>query len=82
MSLFRRARTVSNLDPIAGVDLAIYAKVSRGIAAFRYDKSKLPLVASAYGVSRENWELAHAGWCSRIACDPTVSTRFEQLRGA
>jgi len=82
MSLFHRARTASNLDPIAGVDLVVYARVSKGIAAFRYDKAKLPLVAAAYGVSRENWELAHAGWRNRIACDPTVSARFDQLQGA
>ena len=33
------------LAPIAGVDLAVYARVSKGIAAYGYDASKLPLVA-------------------------------------
>lgn len=67
------------LAPIAGVDLAVYARVSKGIAAYAYDASKLPLVASAYGVNESNWALAQAGWAARIQKDSAVGAKFNQL---
>jgi len=67
------------LAPIAGVDLPVYVRVSKGIAAYGYDASKLPLVASAYGLSADNWALAQAGWAARIQNDATVGAKFNQL---
>ena len=67
------------LAPIAGVDLAVYVRVSKGIAAYGYDAAKLPLVASAYGVSASNWALAQSGWAARIQKDAAVGARFNQL---
>ena len=67
------------LTPIAGVDLAVYARVSKGIAAYGYDATKLPLVASAYGVSADNWALAQTGWAARIQSDGAVGAKFNQL---
>lgn len=67
------------LAPIAGVDLPVYVRVSKGIAAYGYDASKLPLVASAYGVSADNWAIAQAGWAARIQADSAVGARFNQL---
>ncbi|MBN9238819.1 MAG: hypothetical protein BGO97_03955 [Micrococcales bacterium 70-64] len=67
------------LTPIAGVDLTVYVRVSKGIAAYGYDAAKLPLVASAYGVSESNWALAQAGWAARIQNDAAVGAKFNQL---
>lgn len=67
------------LAPIAGVDLTVYARVSKGIAAYGYDPTKLPLVASAYGVSESNWALAQSGWAARIQKDSAVGAKFNQL---
>lgn len=67
------------LAPIAGVDLTVYVRVSKGIAAYGYDAAKLPLVASAYGVSASNWALAQTGWAARIQNDSAVGAKFNQL---
>ena len=67
------------LAPIAGVDLAVYARVSKGIAAYGYDAANLPLVASAYGVSAANWAIAQTGWAARIQNDAAVGAKFNQL---
>jgi hypothetical protein len=67
------------LAPIAGVDLAVYARVSKGIAAYGYDAAKLPVVASAYGVSAANWAIAQTGWAARIQNDAAVGAKFNQL---
>jgi hypothetical protein len=67
------------LAPIAGVDLTVYARVSKGIAAYAYDAAKLPLVASAYGVSAANWAIAQVGWAARIQNDGAVGAKFNQL---
>ena len=67
------------LAPIAGVDLTVYARISKGLSAYGYDATKLPLVASAFGVSADNWALAQAGWAARIQADAAVGARFNQL---
>lgn len=67
------------LAPIAGVDLAVYVRVSKGISAYGYDAAKLPVVASAYGVSADNWAIAQVGWAARIQNDAAVGARFNQL---
>ena len=67
------------LAPIAGVDLTVYARVSKGLSAYGYDATKLPLMASTFGVSADNWALAQAGWAARIQADAAVGARFNQL---
>jgi hypothetical protein len=72
------APSAAALEPIAGVDLDVYVRVSKGIAAYGYDAAKLPLVASAYGVTAENWAIAQDGWAARIQSDPAVGAAFNQ----
>lgn len=67
------------LEPIAGVDLAAYARVSKGIAAYGYDTSRLVDVARGLGIAPADWELASAGWAARIQADRAVGSRFNQL---
>jgi hypothetical protein len=64
------------LDPIAGVSLQQYAAVSKGLAAYNYDQTKAPLVASQHGIDAASWETATAGWNGRITNDPSVASAF------
>jgi hypothetical protein len=64
------------LDPIAGVDLAVYAGIVKAIAPHNYDQSLLPAIAAEAGVDAESWQLAHDGWNQRIQNDPAVARAF------
>lgn len=73
------APSAEALEPIAGVSLETYAKVSKGIAAFGYDTTKLVDVAAGLGVSAADWALAQEGWGARIQADRAVGSRFNEL---
>lgn len=64
------------LDPIAGVDLAKYAKIVKAIAPLNYDQSLLPGIAASNGVDAASWTQAHDGWNARIKADPGVASAF------
>lgn len=68
-----------SLAPIAGVDLDLYVRISKGIAAYNYDAAMLPTVAASFGVSQADWTIASGGWASRIQSDGSVGVRFNQL---
>lgn len=68
-----------NLEPIAGVDLLQYARISKGIAAYGYDAAKLPFVAASFGVPADAWASAETGWAARIQSDRGVGRRFSEL---
>lgn len=70
------------LEPIAGVDLERYARISKGIAAYGYDAAMLPTVAAMFGVDGAAWEKAAAGWGARIQADRGVGRRFNELYAA
>lgn len=67
------------LAPIAGVTLEQYAQVSKGIAAFGYDTTKLVDVAAGIGISASDWAAAQEGWGARIQADRAVGSRFNEL---
>ena len=67
------------IEPIAGVDLELYVKISKGIAGYGYDAAMLPTVASSFGISPADWTTASAGWAQRIQANPAVGARFNQL---
>jgi len=69
----------ASLVPIAGVDLDLYVRISKGIAAYNYDAAMLPTVASSFGVSQADWTIASGGWATRIQSDGSVGARFNQL---
>jgi len=73
------APSAEALEPIAGVSLETYAKVSKGIAAFGYDTTKLVDVAAGLGVSAADWAVAQEGWGARIQADRAVGSRFNEL---
>jgi hypothetical protein len=68
-----------DFEPIAGVALAQYAAVSKGVAAFNYDQSKLVEIAASRGIPAAAWESAFLGWNDRIKRNPAVAKRFNQL---
>lgn len=67
------------LDPIAGVDLRLYALIVKTIAPLGYDQSKLPDIAATHGITRDAWQLAHEGWNARIQDDPAVARAFSDV---
>lgn len=64
------------LEPIAGVDLAVFAQISAGLAQYNYDQSRAVELAAARGIDGARWQLALDGWNARIASAPAVATLF------
>jgi hypothetical protein len=73
------ATTRPDFEPIAGVALAQFAAVSKGIVVYNYDRSRLAEVAAALGIDPVSWEAASQGWISRIRASPAVAQLFNQL---
>lgn len=73
------APTGPDFEPVAGVSLDLFVAISKGVAAFNYDQSKLVEVAASHGVSTVDWEDASRGWNDRIKANPAVGQRFNQL---
>jgi hypothetical protein len=69
----------ADFEPIAGVSLEQFTAVSKGVAAFGYDQSKLVEVAASHGISASAWATAHAGWNERIHQNRAVAQRFNQI---
>jgi hypothetical protein len=68
-----------DFEPISGVSLEQFAAISKGVAAYNYDASKLVEVAASKGVDAASWETAHVGWNDRIKANPAVAQRFNLL---
>jgi hypothetical protein len=68
-----------DFEPIAGVALEQFAEVTKGIAAFNYDQSRLAEVAAARGIDPVSWETASQGWSSRMQVSPALAQQFNQL---
>jgi hypothetical protein len=68
-----------DFEPIAGVALDQFAAVSKGVAAFNYDQSKLVEIAASHGIPALAWETAREGWNDRIKANPAVAHHFNQL---
>jgi hypothetical protein len=73
------APTGPDFDPIASVSLEQFAAISKGVAAYNYDQTKLVEVAAQNGVGAEDWETASKGWNDRIKANPAVAQRFNLL---
>jgi len=66
-------------DAIAGVDLALYATISRSFAEVGYDQARGPELAARHGVGAAQWQAAMDGWNARITTDPSVASQFNAL---
>jgi len=69
----------ADFEPVAGVSLDQFVAVSKGVAAFGYDQSKLVEVAASHGISASDWATAHTGWNERIHRNRAVAQRFNQI---
>ncbi len=68
-----------DFDSVAGVTLEQFAAVSKGVAAYNYDQSRLVEIAAARGISAQSWSDASQTWNSRVQSNPAVAQRFNQL---
>jgi hypothetical protein len=73
------APTGPDFEPISGVSLEQFAAISKGVAAYNYDQTKLVEVAASKGVDAASWEDASRGWNDRIKANPAVAQRFNLL---
>ena len=64
---------------IAGVSLALYAEISKGLAAYGYDQSRAVDVAQSKGVPADAWAVAMEGWNVRIRANRAVAQQFNRL---
>jgi hypothetical protein len=65
-----------DFEPVAGVDLKLYAEIAKGLAAYNYDQSAGPAVAATKGVSADAWEAAVTEWNLRMQRNPAVAKAF------
>jgi hypothetical protein len=68
-----------DFEPIAGVSLDQFVAVSKGVAVYNYDQSRLAEIAALQGIPAYSWEDASRGWNDRIKGNPAVAQRFNQL---
>jgi hypothetical protein len=68
-----------DFDPIDGVSLDQFAAVTKAVAAFNYDGSKLPEIAASRGIPAYAWETACNGWNERIKSNTAVAQRYNQI---
>jgi hypothetical protein len=73
------APTGPDFEPISGVSLEQFAAISKGVAAYNYDQTKLVEVAAQHNVGAVDWEDASKGWNDRIKANPAVAQRFNLL---
>jgi hypothetical protein len=69
----------ADLEPVAGVTLEQFVAVSKGVAAYNYDQTKLPEIALSQGIDPVSWQSASSAWNDRIKASPAVAQRFNQL---
>ena len=68
-----------DFEPIDNVSLDQFAAVTKAVAAFNYDGSKLPQIAAARGIPAYAWETACNGWNERIKSNPAIAQRYNLL---
>lgn len=68
-----------DFEPVVGVSLEQFAAISKGVAVYNYDRTKLVEVAAEHGVGADDWEAASRGWNDRIKANPAVAQRFNLL---
>ena len=68
-----------DFEPIDNVSLDQFAAVTKAVAAFNYDGSKLPQIAASRGIPEYAWETACNGWNERIKSNPAVAQRYNLL---
>lgn len=73
------AATQGGVEPIAGVSLELYAKISKELANRGGDQSLAPTIAAEHGVDGDSWDAAVAGWNQRMSQDQSVGAQFSAI---
>lgn len=68
-----------DFEPVAGVNLALYAEISKSLALVNYDQSRAAEVAGLMGVDEASWNTAMDVWNARMAANPAVARQFNAL---
>lgn len=74
-----QAQQDGDFAPIAGVSLALYIEISKGLAAYNYDQSRAVDVAQSKGVPADAWAAAMSGWTARITSNRAVAQECNRL---
>ncbi|MET7394807.1 hypothetical protein ABZS66_15095 [Dactylosporangium sp. NPDC005572] len=69
------------LAPIAGVDLVMYARISKAASQEGLNVDGLLLKAQSFGVSAEAWQEAAAGWPLRMRGDTQLAVHYGNVFG-
>ncbi|GAA3289703.1 hypothetical protein Dvina_37065 [Dactylosporangium vinaceum] len=69
------------LAPIAGVDLTMYARISKAASQEGLNADGLVLKAQSYGVSAQAWQEAATGWPARMRGDMQLAVHYGNLFG-
>jgi hypothetical protein len=67
------------LAPIAGVDITLYARLSKLAATERLDEAGIRLRAIAFGISAAAWDRASTGWQARMQGDMALAVHFGNI---
>jgi hypothetical protein len=73
------AATVDEPEPINGIDLATYARISKVIANSGVGLEGVAGVVLSQGISPEDWAAAVEGWNGRFKGNMGLATRYGNL---
>ncbi|MEV8513729.1 hypothetical protein [Dactylosporangium sp. NPDC051484] len=69
------------LAPIAGVDLAMYARVSKAAAQEGLAAEGVVAKAQSFGIAADAWQQAATGWPARMRGDTQLAVQYGNLYG-
>ena len=75
------SRLDPDLLPVDGVSLQLFARISRELAAFRYDTAEAAGLAELHGVDPGAWPVAAATWGRRLRENASVAEEFRTAFG-
>jgi hypothetical protein len=70
-----------DLLPVSGVSLDLFARISRELAAFRYDPHEATRLAELHGVEPDDWHEAAQTWSRRLRENSHVAEQFRAAFG-
>lgn len=69
------------LAPIAGVDLAMYARVSKAASQEGLTADGVVAKAQSFGIAADAWQQAATGWPARMRGDTQLAVHYGNLFG-
>jgi hypothetical protein len=69
------------LAPIAGVDLAMYARISKAASQEGLNADGLVAKAQSFGITADAWQQAATGWPARMRGDTQLAVHYGNVFG-